>query len=134
MKEITDKIINVLKKGFDERQKKPYQYVVGYYRVDNDKLIGYHASSFCQIVKEKENGKRYNGEDPYKQLAIIRKNLDHTLDIEEAHTIGNPFASLSLDIKKRHFNDMKKEDIYINAEYLDDSIPPQKFIYHKIGE
>jgi hypothetical protein len=134
--QIIEKVMEGIEQGFNERQKKPYQYVVAYYRTSDDSLMGYHADSFCNLTDREENGKRYNGDNPYDQLAIIRRNLDHTLDKEPSDDqgISGLFGGLSDSTKERHYKGMKKEDIYIQAEYLDEGIAPQRFTYKVINK
>lgn len=133
-KQIMEKLMEAMKQSFDERQQKPFQYVVAYYRVKDDSLIGYHASSFCQLTDRKESGKRYNGEDPYEQLKIIRKNLDSTLRITEESAEKKIFGKIDLNIKNNDFGGLNPEEVWINAEYLDEGIPPQRFEYHIIDK
>jgi hypothetical protein len=136
IEEAMDKIISSKQEHFDKEQQKPFQYVVGYYKVEDDSLIGYHADSFCSLTDNKLGGKRYNGEDPYTQLTVVRKNLDYILDrqnFEEKGNIGYIFTTITKSIKEKYYQDYKKEDIYINAEYLDENIPPQKFVSKKIN-
>lgn len=128
-----NKIVNIIKsaieKRFDEEQSKPFQYVVAYYTMQ-DKLIGYHADSFCTLTQDKESAKRYNGEDPYGQLKTIRKNLDYILDYQLKEDAI--FGKMTHNIKEEYYKDYKKEDIYINAEYLEEGIPSQKLVFNVI--
>lgn len=125
-----DKIVGHAMKAiadeFERRQNNPFQYVVGYYRTDNDKLIGYHADTFCSLVDDILKAKRYAGEDPYAQLAVIRKNLDYTLDITEEKAEKVFLGKINLQVKNKFFSTFAKEDIYINAEYFDKEVPPQR--------
>ena len=51
--EFTNKLAEVL----NESQNDPYQYVVEYRLVNNDKLLGYHGSTFCQLTEDRLSGK-----------------------------------------------------------------------------
>lgn len=121
--EVIGAITAAMKEAFDERQKQPFQYVVAYYLTKDDALLGYHADSFCNLTQEKMGAKRYNGKDPYGQLAIIRKNLDFTLLAQDVEG----FQRLSFSVRERYFKGLSAEDVYIVAEYLEDGIPPQRF-------
>ena len=131
-KEVVNKMIKVIEEIFNEGQKKPYQYVVAYYKVADDTLIGYHLSTFCQVTDNKLKAKRYNGDNPYSQLSVIKKNVDNTLAITEENAKDQFLGSVTLDIKNTHFPNMSAEDVYIVAEYLDEGIPPQKFTHQII--
>lgn len=126
-KEIIEKLGDALGKAFEEQQKKPFQYVVAYYKTKDDTFLGYHSGTFCTLTSEKLKGKRYNGENPYSQLRIIRTNLDYTLDMTPEKAETTLFGKLNLDVKDKYFKGLEKNDIYIVAEYLEDGIPPQKF-------
>ena len=77
--EILDLLGEALKKNFEENQKKPNQYVVAYYKQSDDSLIGYHASTFCQVTQDILDAKRYSGDNPYSQLETIAKNVTKRL-------------------------------------------------------
>jgi len=127
-KEILFLIQEGLKKAFEENQNRPNQYVVAYFRKSDDTLIGYHASTFCQVTNELLSGKRYSGENPYGQLAIIAKNIKHTLDNEHK----GMFAEISNNIRDNDFGGLKSDEIYLDAIYLADGSPKQDFRYHII--
>lgn len=129
---VIDTIMEAMKKAFEERQNEPFQYVVAYRRIKDDSLFGYHLDTFCNVTQEKETAKRYSGDNPYGQLAIIRKNLDYTLDMTEEKAEKGFFSRLNMTVKNGHFEGVSKEDLYIEAEYLDDDIPPQRFEYQII--
>lgn len=128
---VTDTILGCMAQRFEENQKKPFQYVVAYYD-KNDNFLGYHDSTFCTLTQKKEQGKRYSGENPYNQLAIIRKNLDYTLNMTEEKTEGKIFAKLNLQTKEQHFPNLGVEDVFIEAEYLEEGIAPQRFVWKEI--
>lgn len=129
---VKEMLIDAMKKAFEEKQSRPFQYVVAYYLTKDDTFLGYHSDSFCNLTQEQLSGKRYSGDNPYEQLAIIRKNLDYTLDMTAEKAENTIFGALNLSTKARYFDGLAKEDVYIMAEYLDDDIPPQKFVYQKI--
>lgn len=129
---VINSFMNAAKKEFEEKQKLPFQYVVAYYDKSNN-LLGYHADTFCNLTQEKMAGKRYSGENPYTQLEIIRKNLDYTLDMTEEKAPKVFLGALNLRVKERHFKDLSKEDVFIDAVYLDEGIPPQRFVWKQIN-
>lgn len=124
MEMVVPSLMDSMSKAFEEQQNQPFQYVVAYYTAKDDKLLGYHADSFCSLVSDKLEGKRYNGENAASQLAVIRQNLDTILGATEEFP---GFGGIALSVKKSYFNNMTKEDIWIQAEYLDEGIAPQKF-------
>lgn len=127
-KDILEKLGEAMKEAFDKSQERPNQYVVAYFKKSDDSLIGYHLSTFCQTTDDILEGKRYAGEGPYPQLAIIAKNIAHTLDNE--HT--GMFANISNHIKEVNFAGLKSTDIYLDAIYLSDGMPKQDFRYQII--
>jgi hypothetical protein len=130
-KKIEESIKNALQSAWDERQSRPDQYVVGYYRKDNDELIGYHASTFCQITKDILKAKRYSGEDPYThQLPVIAKNIKSTLDkeVSEEEIFGPIFKQV-----KESFGDLKSSDIYLDVTYLCEGTEKQDMKFHIIS-
>ncbi len=50
--ELITTLSDVLAKIWNDAQNRPDQYIISYHRIDNDKFIGYHASSFCQITSD----------------------------------------------------------------------------------
>lgn len=131
-KEVIQKLAEALEKSVQERQNRPFPYVVAYYKTANDELMGYHADSACSLTQERLNGKRYHGDNPYSQLEIIRKNLDYTLKVDpnqEKEGLAGVFLNMAKSVKEKYYKDLNKEDIYIMAEYLEDDLPPQKFTY-----
>jgi hypothetical protein len=111
--EVLDALAGALKKAFDERQEKPDQYVVAYKNQKTDETLGYHADTFCTMTKEILEGKRYNGEDPYPQLAIIAKNLRYAM--QRPQYVEQYMPGLTAD------------DVYIDAIYLAEGTPKQNF-------
>lgn len=130
-KEIVDKITEGLKKVFDENQERPNQFVVAYYRTKDDSLIGYHASTFCQVTNNILKAKRYSGEDPYPQLAVIAKNIKYTLQ-KEVHT--GMFAEVNESIKKDDFGGLSSDEVWIDAIYLAEGMPKQSFRYQIVSD
>lgn len=127
---VLDAFVGALKKQFEENQERPHQYVVQYLRVADDSLIGYHASSFCQVTDDVFSGKRYSGENPYSQLATIFKNLKSVLETTEDDT--DLFGPIRFKIKEAYFKDLTIDDVYIEAEYLDEDAPKQTFKFTKL--
>jgi hypothetical protein len=111
-KEVVDAIGEALKKSFEERQKRPDQYVVAY-KKKNEELIGYHADTFCNVTKNIFNGKRYAGSDPYSQLEVIWNNLKYAMSKETY--VEKYMPGLTID------------DVYIDAVYLAEGMEPQRF-------
>lgn len=124
---LTEKLVDMLEKVFDEKQNKPNQYIVAYYRMKDDTLLGYHLSTFCQLTQDILKAKRYNGENPTSQLQIIRKNLDYTLDITEESAEKALMGGINLNIKNKYFEELEKSDVYIDAIPLEEGTPKQKF-------
>lgn len=127
--DIINKITEVMQKAHDERQNSPHQFVVAYFRVKDDTLIGYHLSTFCQTTQDILEAKRYANEDPYPQLKIISKNLHYTL----SHTHIGEFAELHNVIKENDFHNLKPEEVYMDAIYLAEGTPKQNFKYTVIN-
>lgn len=129
-KEVVDELTDIIKNNFDERQRNSEsKYVVAYKRKSDDSLIGYHLSTFCQITNDKFSGKRYEGENPYSQLQTIHNNIKHVLSIQEGDT--SFLAEAKLEIKKTYFPGLTIDDIYLDAEYLDDA-PKQTIVFTHI--
>ena len=118
--ELAQKLTEVLSKVWDKAQERPDQYVVAYYRVDNEELIGYHASTFCQLTDDILYAKRYAGDKPYEQLAVIAKNVKYVLDGENK----GMFSSLVSHVRKQ-FEGLKSGDIYMDVIYLEEGTPKQ---------
>jgi len=121
--ELNQKLAEILKKIHDEEQDKPNQYVIAYYRKDNDRLIGYHYSTFCQLTNDILEAKRYNGENPYKQLRIICDNVKYILTDRNTSSM---FYEFNIQIQKQ-FHNLSPEDVYVDAIYLADGSPKQDF-------
>lgn len=122
---ILEKLGEILKGVHDELQSRPNQYVVGYFKQSDNTLIGYHASTFCQITQDILNGKRYAGENPYSQLEIIAKNLKYTLDTEKFEGM---FKEVNEGIQK-DFGGLKSTEVYLDAIYLAEGTPKQDCKY-----
>ena len=135
--EIVNELVEKMQEILTERANQPDPYVVAIYRTKDDSLVGYHADSCCSVTQDKMNGKRYHGDNPYKQLDIIRKNIDHVINTDLSKEVEDGLAGLftgiSRKIKEKHYKNNKPEDIYIMAEYLEGDIPPVKYEYKIIG-
>ncbi len=118
-------LTGALEKSFNERQEREFQYVVAYYKTKDDSILGYHASTFCELTQDIIQAKRYSGYNPYPQLQTISKNLKYTLD--EEHDERNMFKAAFDHIKKNNFHNLKSSEVYMDAIYLDTDIPKQKF-------
>ena len=127
---VVDALVGVLKEVFDKGQEEPDQYVVEYSRISDGTILGYHASSFCQLTDDRLSGKRYSGDNPYDQLAIIYKNIKNVLNTTEKDT--DMFAPLRFKVKEAYFKGLTIEDIFIQADYLDEDTPKQTFVFKKV--
>lgn len=123
---VTAAMIEEFVRNFEKRQEDPFQYIVAYYKVADDSLIGYHLSTFNQVTPNINQAKRYQGENPYKQLGVISNNLKGTLTDPN---IGL-FAELYESIKKKDFQGLKFEEVYIDAVYLHE--PPKQSLHIQI--
>lgn len=114
-------LTEALSQTLEERQKRPNQFIVGYYQTVDSKLIGYHLSSSCQVTQDRLKAKRYSSDNPYHQLEVINKNLNYVLSCTEE----NP-GFFGYSIKLECFPNYKPGDIYLEALYLEeDEITPQ---------
>jgi hypothetical protein len=130
-KKVVGELMNVMGKVFAEEQEKPFQYVVAYKRVADDTVIGYHASTFCNHTQDIEKGKRYNGENAYGQLQTIDKNFKHMMNVKES--TDSLFAGIHLETQKS-YGGLAYEEIYLEAVYLDEDTPPQRFVFKEITQ
>jgi hypothetical protein len=128
--QVVDGLTKVLEETFNRNQERDDQYVVEYRKVSDDSLLGYHLSTFCQVGQERLNGKRYSGDNPYKQLQTIHRNLTHVLEVSDDS--NGLFDGLKRDIRDNHFKGLKPEDVYLNADYLEEGVAPQKFVFTKV--
>ena len=128
--QIVEEIAVSLGKVFEEKQKEKHQYVVEYRNSNDDSLIGYHLSSFCQVGQNRLEAKRYSGDNPYPQLETIHKNLIYTLNINEDSE--GMFVNLSRKIKEDYFKGLSVSDVYLSADYLEEDVEPQTFVFAKI--
>jgi hypothetical protein len=131
-KKVVGTLMEAMGKNFEENQQKPFQYVVAYKRIADDSVIGYHASTFCNTTKDLEKGKRYNGENPYKQLQTIDENFKHMMNVKEK--TDSLFAPIHLETQKNCYAGLTYEQVYLEAVYLDEDTPPQRFVYKEITE
>lgn len=125
--EILDKLCDLLNEIFNKQQSEPFQYVVGYFRQDNDELVGYHASTFCQITKDILQGKRYSGEDPTEQLKIIWNNISNVFNKYPRNK--SEFFGETQNMVREQFKELELKDIYIDVIYLEEGTPQQNFKY-----
>ena len=131
-KKVVGALMDVMGKTFEENQQKPFQYVVAYKRVADESVIGYHASTFCNNTQNIENGKRYNGENPYKQLQTIDENFKFMMSVKEG--TDSLFAPIHLETQKNNYAGLTYEQVYLEAVYLDEDTPPQRFVFKEITE
>lgn len=120
---IHEKLGELIQKVKEELAERPNQYVVAYYRKDNDELIGYHASTFCQITDDIFQAKRYAGEDPYGQLGLICGNLRSILERPSEEQL---IPSLAEQVKEQ-FNGLSSTEIWMDAIYLAEGMEKQTF-------
>lgn len=125
---MTEEILKILKESWKEIQQRPNQYIVVIKQ--NDKTIGYHASTMCQVTKDILQAKRYSGLNPYKQIEVISNNIKNCIFTEEK---GGIFNELFKEIKEEYYKDINIEDIYLDAIYLNPNIEPQNFRYQIIN-
>ena len=130
-KKVVGALMDVMGKVFAEEQEKPFQYVVAYKRVADDTVIGYHASTFCNHTQDLDKGKRYNGENPYGQLQTIDKNFKHMMNIKEK--TDSLFAPIHLETQKT-YGGLDYKQVYLEAVYLDEDTPPQRFVFEEINQ
>ena len=130
-KKVVGALMDVMGKVFDEDQQKPFQYVVAYKRVADESVIGYHASTFCNHTQDPERAKRYNGENPYGQLQTIDENFKHMMSVKEA--TDSLFAGVHL-LTQKTYGGLTYEEVYLEAVYLDENTPPQRFVFKEITE
>lgn len=128
---VIDHFVGALQEAFEKNQQRDNQYVVEYRKVSDDSLIGFHLSTFCQVGQNRLDGKRYSGDNPYKQLETIHKNLTNVLTVGEDS--DGLFDGLKRDIRDNYFSGLGPEDVYLNADYLEEGIQPQKFVFAKVG-
>ncbi len=107
----------------NENQNRPNSYVVVYKRQDNDEIIGYHASTFCQTTKDIFSAKRYSGDKYEEQLSIIWNNFTSLMTKK---TDLDMFEKLKNSIREECFPDLKLEQVYIDALYLVDGTPAEE--------
>lgn len=137
-KEVIEGIQKALNKAIQNEQQKPNQFVVAYYNKNNDSLFGYHLSTTCQLTDNILEAKRYNGDNPYEQIAVITNNLKGVFSTpdecpeEYKGNLGELFWTLKNDTKNRYYKNIKFEDIYLDAIYLSDGMEPQQFNFIEI--
>ena len=126
--EVLKELVDLLNKHMNDEIPMENQYVVGYYRVKDDKLLGYHLSTACQLTEEILEGKRYEDIDdnPYPQLEIISMNLKYTLDSSEEEPGFMGFANAT---REQYFEGYVQGEIYLKAIYLSDGTPKKSVIY-----
>lgn len=122
-----EKVIEELSGSFEKLMNSTehkHPYVVAYRKKSDGSLIGYHLSTFCQITDDKFLAKRYDGDNPYRQLQTIQNNITRVLETDENDT--GLFAPVRLAIKNNYFSGLEISDISLDAEYLEDA-PKQHF-------
>jgi hypothetical protein len=123
---VVKELVKLLNKQMEENSEQPDQYVVGYYRVKDDKLVGYHLSTSCQITEDILEGKRYWGDNPYGQLETISKNLKYTLESSEEEP---GFLGMGNATREQYFEGYRHGDLYLQAVYLSDETPKKPIVY-----
>jgi hypothetical protein len=118
LEDLKDMVLN----HFNKIQSSPDQYVVAYFKKDDDSLIGYHLDSFCNISKDILKAKRYAGENCSEQLEVIFKNISYILNNDH-----EGIFSTAYNYVKECFNYLTSDDIYIDAIYLAQDTPKQSF-------
>lgn len=121
-KKILNNLSEAIKAVFDERQRLPNQFVVGYYRKDTDERIGYHADTFCNMTNDILEAKRYSSDNPYPQLKIIFNNLK---SLFKGYPSDGIFSEIT-NRAKEAFGNITLDNIYIDATYLEDGTEPQQ--------
>lgn len=124
-KKLKQEIAETLQRAFNESRIKPDQFVVAYFRKEDDSLIGYHASTWCNYTDDILEAKRYSSENPYPQMATISKNLKHVIagEIKE----GDFFGEVMKKIREAQWTEFSPEDVYMDAIYLAPGTPLQEF-------
>jgi len=125
--EIINELLLRLKESFNEKQKLDNQYVVAYFKKDSDELIGYHLDTFCSIGKDILKAKRYSGENPYSQLAIIWRNYESLF-----RECSEGMFSVIIKKNREAFESNTPDKVYIDAIYLAKDTPVQNFRYQII--
>jgi len=125
-KKVTDAIMKGLSKLHEDRQNAENQYIVVYKKKSDDSVLGYHASTFCQLTKEALRAKRYSGDNPDAQLKIIWKNFQYMVKSQESND-GNFVNILSTNTKRTDWEGIDFDDVYIDVEYLSEGTPKQDF-------
>ena len=132
LNQVVDNLTKTMEEVFNKNQQRDNQYVVEYRKVSDDSLIGYHLSTFCQVGQNRLDGKRYSGDNPYDQLQTIHNNLTHVLEVGEDSQ--GVFDNVKRRVRDSYFKGLKPEDIYLNADYLEEGVSPQKFTFTKVTE
>jgi hypothetical protein len=128
---VIDHFVGALQEAFEKNQQRDNQYVVEYRKVSDDSLIGYHLSTVCQVGQNRLEGKRYSGDNPYSQLQTIHKNLNSVLTVGEDS--DGMFDGVKRNIRDKYFSGLGPTDVYLNANYLEEGVAPQKFVFTKVG-
>lgn len=105
---------------WDDMQARKNQFVVGYYDMETDELIGYHASTFHQLTSDILDAKRYAGDNPYEQVALIADNFKQFMarELDE----NDPFYSVRVESQ----HPFKGKNVYLNAVDLAAGTPKQE--------
>lgn len=113
----------VVQESFDMVQSAEQLYIVEYRLVENDEFLGYHKSTFCELTDDLDDAKRYPGDEPYDQITVISNNLKGIINYKEDE--DRLFGVAMVAIRKKHYQNLKHGDIYLNAVYLEEGIKKQ---------
>lgn len=114
------------------------KFVVKYTNTDGD-FIGYHKSTACQLTDNKYDAKRYEGDNPERQLAVIHKAVKAMFEISddnvehESDGVATIFRRMRLNVRKKYFAAFKDPgEIHLSYEYLDNDAPKQRLVIRKL--
>lgn len=110
--EVIESVVDALDKNFDRKNDSSLdRYVVAYY-VD-DQLWGYHASTWCQVVDDKNAAKRYIAKDDNsrnRQMQIIYTNLKALLNSKE--------GDIGFSVKETHWKGITINRVQLDTEQV----------------
>lgn len=95
-------------------------YIYKYTKTQDDSLIGYHLSTFCQ-VGAKEHAKRYGAKDDIqaeKQRQTICNNVNSLFSYKD--DVEDSWGKARLEMRKRYFGDLTINDIELSFEKVED--------------
>lgn len=97
-------------------------------------VIGYNASTFCQVTG-KEEAKRYKCTEGWEKTRdTILKNVKAVISgykEERKHPLAQIFREIEDEVYEEYFKGLTEEDIDVEPEYLTDGITEDE-ITHKI--